>query len=199
MQNDANGNAIVNPTEGGAGYRYEFIAALSSQTGGSLQASYWFAGAVHVYPGEISFSGYTFKGNPSYPLTFKLVKNVGFVYLCGRGTVISDSGETHHFGEEDTVETWLPRLNSEDPLDREGAAQALGWLAITDEEKNRVVPVLIEALKDKVMEVRRNAAEALGRIGDVRAIDPLLALTDEAIEKDEWVREVAAEALNKIK
>ncbi len=54
---------------------------------------------------------------------------------------------------------------------------------------------LIEALPDGSLGVRRAAAEALGRIGNDRAVDKLIeALQD----KDSWVREAAAEALGRI-
>ena len=81
------------------------------------------------------------------------------VYLCGRGTVTMPDGRTPRLGSSDnTVGTWLPRLKSEDPFDREGAAQALGWLAKTNEEKDKAVPALIEVLKDRAME------EAVGKL-----------------------------------
>lgn len=58
-----------------------------------------------------------------------------------------------------------------------------------------VVELLIEALKDTDKNIREIAAEALGEIGDVRAVDPLInALKD----GDSFVRGYAAEALGKI-
>jgi HEAT repeat protein len=117
--------------------------------------------------------------------------------VAGDGTVTTKEGETHRLGYEDTIDTWMPRLEFEDRLVREGAVQALGWLTKTKEDKDKVVPMLIEALRDEVMEVRRNAAEALGRIGDPRAIDALnQALTE---DKENWVREVAEESIGLIK
>jgi hypothetical protein len=57
------------------------------------------------------------------------------------------------------------------------------------------VVLLLEALKNQKSEVRSRAAEALGKIGDSRAIEHLVpALSDE----DEWVRKNAAEALKNI-
>lgn len=54
---------------------------------------------------------------------------------------------------------------------------------------------LIKALKDKDEDVRRDSAEALGKIRDKRAVEPLIeALKD----KDEGVRKDSAEALGKI-
>lgn len=60
---------------------------------------------------------------------------------------------------------------------------------------NKDVEGLIEALKHKDLTVRRQAAEALGELGDDRAVEPLIgALKD----KDTWLRWCAAEALGKI-
>ena len=53
-------------------------------------------------------------------------------------------------------------------------------------------PVFIKALSDDDSDVRRHAAEALGKLGDKRAVDPLInALADD----DSIVRRDAAEAL----
>jgi HEAT repeat protein len=54
------------------------------------------------------------------------------------------------------------------------------------------VEPLIAALKDKDSDVRKAAAEALGKIGDPRAVEPLIA----ALKDAEWhVRKAAAKAL----
>jgi len=54
---------------------------------------------------------------------------------------------------------------------------------------------LIKALKHKDFEVRKNATDALGEIGDVRAIEPLIqALKD----KGRGVQKYAAKALGEI-
>ena len=70
---------------------------------------------------------------------------------------------------------------------REAASEALksfpGWGK--SDEANRVVPELIVVLQDqrKDPEVRKNAAEALGKIKDPRAVEPLItALKDEYSE-----------------
>jgi HEAT repeat protein len=55
---------------------------------------------------------------------------------------------------------------------------------------------LIAALKDKDSLVRAQAADALGQIKDVRAIEPLIAALK---DKDSLVRERAADALGQIK
>ena len=60
----------------------------------------------------------------------------------------------------------------------------------------RNVKGLIKALgyqKDKL--IRQHAAEALGFIGDTHAIEPLIATLK---DNDRWVRDEAADALNKL-
>jgi len=137
-----------------------------------------------------------FESDPQYPLTFKLTKANGYVYLCGRGTITTSKGTLHRFGSTDSVNTWLPLVTSTSQLDREGAAQALGWLTKTRQDREKAVPALVTALKDKAIEVRRDAAEALGRIGDPRAIEALtLMLRDES----DWVRDVAQESLGLVR
>ena len=59
-----------------------------------------------------------------------------------------------------------------------------------------VIDPLIQALKYKNSSVRKNAASTLGEIGDSQAVGPL----NEALEdEDEYVREAAEGALEKIK
>lgn len=148
---------------------------------------------------ETPCDAYLVKSDPSYPLTFKLTLDRKYTYLCGRGKItIKDKKVGYQFGMKDTVDVYLPFLHG-GSIESEGAAQALGWLARTKEDIDKAVPALIEALKDKQMEVRRNAAEALGRIGDIRAIEALSALIDPQKERDDWVRDVAKESLELIK
>lgn len=205
---EQDGSLVVNPAGSGAGYRYEIASEFITSMEGSLiyslvpgpfEPSYWYADAQHVYGGKVSFSGYAFESDPYYPLTFKLVRNVGLVYLCGRGSLTTQSGEVYDLGFEDTIDTWIPLVNALEPVHRERAIQALGWLAKTDSEKEIVLPILLNALSDSSMPVRRNAAEALGRIGSVDAIEALTLLADEQTETDAWVRAVALEALAKLK
>ena len=69
-------------------------------------------------------------------------------------------------------------------------------IAATEQNSNIEIEKLIENLKDKDSKVRKKSAEALGSIGDMRAVEPLIeALKDE----DENVRENAAKALGQIK
>ena len=154
--------------------------------------------ATHVFTGRAEpYDGWVFDGDPQYPLTFKKIRGLGWVYVCGRGTLTTGDAQPHRLGCDDTLDTWLPRLTSDDPLDREGAAQALGWLAKTQTETDQAVPALTAALTDDAMEVRRNAAEALGRIGDARGLDALTARS--TAEKDDWVRDVVEESLGLIR
>ena len=159
-----------------------------------VRALSW-AGAEHILLGTVSFGGFTFDSDPAFPLHFKLVQDVGYVYLCGRGTVTTPLGKKHSLGYDHNIDDAIRSLAAEGQLAREAASETLGWLADTKSEIDRAVPALISALKDEAMEVRRNAAAGLGRIGDSRASQALkAALQDE----DEWVREVAADALKKL-
>jgi HEAT repeat protein len=65
----------------------------------------------------------------------------------------------------------LKKLSSADPFEREGAARTLG--AAKDA---CAVDALIDALSDKEASVRRAACDALGEIGDIRALEPILRL-----------------------
>jgi hypothetical protein len=159
-----------------------------------VRALSW-AGAEHILLGAVSFGGFTFDSDPSFPLHFKLVQDVGYVYLCGRGTVTTPEGRKHSLGEVQSIDDLVLDLAVEDQLTREAASEALGWLAKAESEIDVAVPALIKALKDDAMEVKRDAAEALGRMGDVRAREGLKAALE---DEDEWVREVVADALKKL-
>jgi len=59
-----------------------------------------------------------------------------------------------------------------------------------------VTDPLIDALKDEDGKIRKDAAYALGEIGDPRAVEPL----EEALgDKYKYVREALEKALQKIK
>lgn len=150
-----------------------------------------------LVPVSLTFTGdfaWNFNSDESYPLVFKFLKGGG-AYLCGRGTITTPDGNTYQFGQNDTIETWLSLVNHKNDLQREGAVQALGWLAKTKEEKDRTILVLIGALQDSSWEVRRNAAEALGRLADRRAVE---SLTQTLEDEHSWVKVVAQESLEKI-
>jgi HEAT repeat protein len=186
LQN-ASGSVQVTEPSSGAGYRLA-MAFVS----GRFEPTIWNAGSEVAFHGKVTLQDYILDSDRQYPLTFKLVGNTGYVYLCGRGTVTTKDGKTHRLGYEETIHTWLSRLHSKDPLDREGATQALGWLTATQQEKEQTAPALIGALQDEKAEVRRNAAEALGKLKDARATEPLFAAWQ---DPDGWVAAVAMEVL----
>ena len=65
------------------------------------------------------------------------------------------------------------------------------------EDAAQVVPALIEALKDKDVGVRQDAAIGLGSLGDL-AIDAIPALQAAQHDRDARVREAAGVALSRI-
>ncbi len=65
------------------------------------------------------------------------------------------------------------------------------------QEAPEAVDTLIACLKDDKQWVRRNAAEALGVLGDERAVEPLLVLQEEANYAD--LQEAASEALGRLR
>jgi len=130
------------------------------------------------------------KSDPLYPVAFKVVSGVGYVYMYGRGEVRSPSGQIQKVGQTDTVDGWIGELSDPDAFRREAAAQALGWLG-----NSRAVPALCQALTDAMPLVRRSAAESLGRIGDRGAAEALQSAT---ADKHAWTAETARWALKKI-
>jgi len=92
----------------------------------------------------------------------------------------------------DRVETLMKKLHSKHPGARADAVAELGKIKDT-----RVVPLLIDALKDADSYVRGQTAAALGDIGDKRAVQPLITV----LREDDYlyVRQEAAKALGKIK
>lgn len=62
-------------------------------------------------------------------------------------------------------------------------------------EKNKDIDSLLWALRNENSNVRREAAEALGRIGDVKAVEPLIKAF---VDMNEQVRHSAAEAVGRI-
>lgn len=164
----------------------------------NVSCTWFMPSAEHIIVGKVRVGDFVFESDLEYPLVFKFVKDIGYVYLCGRGTVTSSKGVIVRVGHEQNADTWIALINHREQLKREGAVQALGWLAKGKNEKDKAIPVLIKALRDSAYEVRRDAAESLGRIGDDRAIEPLTRLADGKFEKDEWVRKVASEAIQRI-
>jgi len=100
-----------------------------------------------------------------------------------------------------TVEIAIADLEqTEDTSKRYYAAWWLGNQQVTEE---RAIAVLIAALEDELdrspdggYPLRRNAAKALGKLGDLRAVEPLIVCL--ACE-DHYVREAAAQALEELR
>jgi len=89
-----------------------------------------------------------------------------------------------------TSEPFIEALRDKDAGVRSGAA----WILRNIKDSNTVEP-LIEALRDRDKDVRWLAVTALGDIGDERAIDPISMVPTD----DEFLKEMVAEALEKIK
>jgi HEAT repeat protein len=177
----------------GAGFKVSMVMNFSNDSNGISYDPIWaYAGAEHLYDGKLVNYERQFDSDPTYPLAFKLVKDIGYVYLYGRGTVTTQDGQSVSLGANDSVETWLPKLSSTVQLQREAATQALGWLAKSEAEKEKAVTALLQALNDPAMPVRRDAAEALGKLGMAQAATPLF---ERLADPDGWVADVAAEAL----
>ncbi len=166
-----------------------------STAGGTFVAPEWYEGAEHILVGTLKLGEYTFESDPAYPLVFKIVKDRGYVRLCGRGTVMEKSGARHPLGGADTIQLWTEQGASTELLEREGAAQALGYLAAQAGESDRRMAVesLVKLLQDGAGEIRRNAIEALIRIGDKSARNSIHSMAES--DQDEWVRNVAQWAL----
>ena len=49
-------------------------------------------GAKHTWIGTLTYSGYTFTSDATDPLQFTVVKDQGYVYVGGTGTVTSPDG-----------------------------------------------------------------------------------------------------------
>jgi hypothetical protein len=152
----------------------------------------------HILHGKGKIFGWWFDSDAGYPITFKFVSSLGYVYMCGRGELVSPSGNEHLVGREDSVEAWLPLLAGDDKLKRERAAQALGYMTQRQSPVyQQVVRVLEEkAAHDDQAVVRRNSAQALGRIG---AFESLATLTSASADPDEMVRMAASAAVRRLR
>ena len=85
-------------------------------------------------------------------------------------------------------------LYVESPADRAYAASQLGKLAA---EAKPAAPLLIDCLGDPDWQVRRQAAEALGAIGDSAAVDPLIEVVSN--RNGAWsVRSAAVRSLGRL-
>jgi HEAT repeat protein len=89
---------------------------------------------------------------------------------------------------------WVEQAKSADPVKRLHAIHALREKV---DEKEVVLPVLIEALKDENTSVRRDAARSLGHFGsEAREAAPALRML--LPDKEPSVRKAAGEALKQI-
>jgi len=114
-----------------------------------------------------------------------------WAYVCGLGQY-EEAGNVTRLGYDRTIVSCLGLLKSDDPILREGAARDLGRLC-TLRDAVRVVPRLIEMLKDSSASIRRGTIEALGLIGTADAASALqIALVEEL---DKTTKEFIEEAL----
>jgi len=126
---------------------------------------------------ENPLAGWRIESEVAYPLTFKVIRGVGYVYMYGQGTVTSPLGAVRKLGEGHTTARHIRQMGSPDALSREAAVQALGWLG--KGEKTESLQALVKALKDTQPAVRRSAAESLGRIGDQTVMPALQAASQD--------------------
>ena len=89
---------------------------------------------------------------------------------------------------------WLKQLRSSEPTIR---LQAIRALQDRKDDAADVVPALVEALKDDVIDVRRTAAGTLGSFGE-KAIAAVPALMAALRDREPSVRKSAGQALKKI-
>jgi HEAT repeat protein len=120
---------------------------------------------------------------------------ITFMALAGNPTTMwaADEKELEYKGT--LVDDWIKKLkDAPNPNDRADAAIALGQL---DNQLEKAIPPLIEALKDTVHIVRACAAIALGKYGPKakEALGPICMLLN---DKEEFVRRDAGLALVKI-
>jgi hypothetical protein len=204
-----NADNVFKVVELGAAYAYGESLSIDPD-GGTLTPSgaARMNGAEHVYLCErpcITFKEYVVESDPAFPLSFTFRQGKGYVYLAGRGSVHSGDGRSWRVGYSTTEDQWVFGLQTGDDSIREGSAQALGWIG-TDES----VTPLLAALTDGRDEVRRNVAEALGRVVTRTAsrrkqevIDALskAAQSGESTQKQDppWSARAAAEAIETIK
>lgn len=93
-----------------------------------------------------------------------------------------------HIHEKRTIPLLLTMVEDPDPLARRSALDALGFFDTAEARR-----ALRRALHDADPTVRRNAIEAVARVGDPRAVAPLISALDRG--DDLWMRYSAAEAL----
>ena len=91
-----------------------------------------------------------------------------------------------------SVNDLIQALKDPDWQTQTGAIEGLGKLG---QQKETVLPLIVEKLHDENRIVRRVAAFALGNLGGKEAFDALMLATD---DPDGFVREAVFRSLNKI-
>ncbi len=91
------------------------------------------------------------------------------------------------------TEPLVPLLQDEDPEIRAQVAEVLGDVSYAE-----AGPALIQLLADDSLRVQLFAAQALGRIGDPKAIAPLVAMLATNDDEDVYLRHAGAIALARI-
>jgi hypothetical protein len=93
-------------------------------------------GAMHIWNGTTAhkYGGYTFQSADTLnPLTFKIVKDTGYVFQCGRGTVKDPSGKITWFNTAKNT----PRETNDPQIDKNHSADSIGIALQTCERHTR--------------------------------------------------------------
>jgi hypothetical protein len=184
--------AILQIPDQGAGYRDEIECDANARC-----SMHWFdLGSELAIQDSIEVLGVKIESDPTYPLTFKMTRQ-GWTLMYGRGKIKPAGNPVIEVGQMEKLDSWLLLLNQKNKLSRESAASALGWIGGESPKRSIIIQALINLLHDTNWEVRRNAAEALGRLKEKAAADPLKKLLDDT-DGEGWVKAVAEEALKRI-
>jgi len=132
-------------------------------------------------------------------LCFKKVKN-GWAYLSGSGYITEGcqgmgckpEPRGREIGRSRTVNSCLEAVDSPDEIVREGCARDLGRMA-AQADRARVTDALARLLSDPVADVRSGAAEGLGLLVSLEAVEKLKAAL--ASESDPLVKQRISEGL----
>jgi len=171
---------------------FDEYATLCSATGDGSIVGFQTEGREFEY-----LNGIVMRCSANNIMYFAVVGDLGLVYLHGQGDVrLPKMDKPHRLGYDSNDADSLRLLRSEDQLDRAGAAQALGWTAARGTDKDRIASALIAVLANRAAGVRRDAADALGRIGARAALEPLKQAA--AKEQDEWAKAAMQEAARKL-
>jgi ATP-dependent DNA helicase RecQ len=169
---------------GGQSEIHQIILACVRSLTGRLPRS----GVAKLLVGSSSRRVAAFRTHPHYGRLANFTRSAITRYvdaLIGRGDLVLDEHRKVIVAQPNEFAPELPAR------DRAQRVYQLGELGVPS-----AVPELIAALQDPSGDVRRLAASALGKIGDARAVTPLLALL--AQEQKPQVRQYAAKALGRI-